>query len=48
VNRTLTVLRLVADGYVVERVAGDAGTAALPPFGHVAIDRSSVFPPSAG
>jgi Uma2 family endonuclease len=47
-NRTLTVLRLVTDGYVVERVAGDAGTAALPPFEDVAIDLSSLFPPSAG
>jgi Uma2 family endonuclease len=45
-NRTLSVLRLVADGYVVDRVAGDQGLVALPPFDAVAIDLSSVFPPA--
>jgi Uma2 family endonuclease len=44
-NRTLTVLRLVADGYVVDRVVGDSGTAALQPFEAVAIDLSTIFPP---
>jgi Uma2 family endonuclease len=47
-NRTLTVLRLIEDGYVVERVAGDQGTAALPPFEGAAIDLSSIFPPVSG
>jgi Uma2 family endonuclease len=45
-NRTLTVLRLVPDGYVVERVAGDQGKAALPPFEAVSIDLESLFPPA--
>jgi Uma2 family endonuclease len=45
-NRTLSVLRLVTDGYVVDRVAGDQGFLALPPFDAVAIDLSSVFPPA--
>jgi Uma2 family endonuclease len=44
-NRTVTVLRLVPDGYVVEQVAGDAGKLVLPPFLGVEIDLSSVFPP---
>jgi Uma2 family endonuclease len=44
-NRTLTILRLVREGYVVELVAGDRGSAALPPFESVEIDLSSVFPP---
>jgi Uma2 family endonuclease len=45
-NRTLSVLRLVPDGYVVDRVVGDQGSAALPPFEAVAIDLASIFPPS--
>ena len=47
VNRTLSVLRLVPEGYVVDRVAGDQGTAALPPFDAVPIDLASIFPPLA-
>ncbi|HXK17935.1 MAG TPA: Uma2 family endonuclease [Polyangiaceae bacterium] len=45
-NRTLTVLRLVADGYVVTQVVGDSGAVALPPFDAIAIDLASVFPPA--
>jgi Uma2 family endonuclease len=45
-NRTLTVLRLTSEGYVVEHVAGDSGSAALPPFEAVEIDLASVFPPA--
>jgi Uma2 family endonuclease len=45
-NRTLSVLRLVVDGYVVEQVAGDQGVIALPPFEAVPIDLACVFPPS--
>lgn len=45
-NRTLSVLRLVREGYVVELVAGDSGLAALPPFESVEIDLASVFPPA--
>jgi Uma2 family endonuclease len=44
-NRTLSVLRLTGEGYVVEQVAGDTGSAALPPFEAVEIDLSSIFPP---
>lgn len=44
-NRTLTVLRLVREGYLVAQVAGDSGSAALSPFDAVAIDLSSIFPP---
>lgn len=44
-NRTLTVLRLAADGYVVDRVVGDSGNAALAPFDAIEIDLASVFPP---
>ena len=44
-NRTLTVLRLVEDAYVVEHVAGDQGRAALQPFESVEIDLGSLFPP---
>jgi Uma2 family endonuclease len=44
-NRTLSVLRLVPEGYVVERVVGDRGMAALPPFEAAAIDLASIFPP---
>ena len=47
-NRTLTVLRLVPEGYVVEQVVGDTGSAALPPFEGVEIDITSIFPPRAG
>ncbi len=45
-NRTLTILRLVDAGYVVERVAGDEGLVMLPPFEAAAIDLSAVFPPT--
>jgi Uma2 family endonuclease len=45
-NRTVSVLRLVPEGYVVDRVAGDQGMVALPPFEAVAIDLASIFPPS--
>ena len=45
-NRTLTVLRLTGEGYVVEHVAGDTGNVALPPFDAVAIDLASIFPPT--
>jgi Uma2 family endonuclease len=45
-NRTLSVLRLVPDGYVVDRVAGDQGMVALPPFEAVTIDLASIFPPT--
>jgi Uma2 family endonuclease len=47
-NRTLSVLRLVPDGYVVDQVAGDQGIVALPPFEAVTIDLASVFPPASG
>ncbi len=45
-NRTLTVLRLVSEGYVLERVVGDQGQAALPPFEAVSIDLPTIFPPA--
>ena len=45
-NRTLTVLRLVREGYVVERVVGDRASAALAPFDAVEIDLASIFPPA--
>jgi Uma2 family endonuclease len=45
-NRTLSVLRLVSEGYIVECVVGDQGHAALPPFGAVPIDLGSIFPPA--
>jgi Uma2 family endonuclease len=44
-NRTLTVLRLVREGYVVELAAGDSGKLALPPFDAVELDLSAVFSP---
>lgn len=44
-NRTLSVLRLVSEGYLVERVVGDQGQAGLPPFDAAPIDLSSIFPP---
>lgn len=44
-NRTLTVLRLGAEGYVIDRVAGDQGAARLPPFDAVEIDLGGIFPP---
>lgn len=47
-NRTLTVLRLASEGYVVEHTVGDEGLVALPPFEAVAIDLSQIFPPLAG
>ena len=45
-NRTLSVLRLVEAGYVVDRVAGDQGMVALAPFDAVPIDLASIFPPA--
>jgi Uma2 family endonuclease len=45
-NRTIAVLRLVREGYVVDRVAGDRGLARLPPFDAVEIDLESLFPPA--
>jgi len=45
-NRTITVLRLVTDGFVVSQVVGDDGTAALPPFEAVEIDLKTLFPPA--
>jgi len=44
-NRTLSVFRLVREGYVLEQAAGDQGKAALPPFEAAEIDLASVFPP---
>jgi Uma2 family endonuclease len=44
-NRTLTVLRLTAEGYVVAQVEGDTGRVAVPPFDAVEIDLTAVFPP---
>lgn len=44
-NRTITTLRLTSEGYVVERMVGDEGLVALPPFEAAAIDLASVFPP---
>jgi Uma2 family endonuclease len=44
-NRTLSVLRLGSEGYVVATVVGDVGTAALQPFDAVEIDLASIFPP---
>ncbi|MDQ2642813.1 MAG: Uma2 family endonuclease [Myxococcota bacterium] len=46
-NRTLSVLRLVREGYVVELVLGEHGAARVPPFDSVEIDLSSIFPPDA-
>lgn len=46
IHRTLSVLRLMSEGCIVERVVGDQGHAALPPFDAAAIDLSSVFPPN--
>lgn len=45
-NRTISVLRLVREGYVVDRVAGDHGLARLPPFDAIEIDLESLFPPA--
>ena len=45
-NRTLTVLRLVADGFVVTQVVGDSGLVALSPFDAVEIDLKGLFPPA--
>jgi Uma2 family endonuclease len=44
-NRTLTVLRLGSEGYIVDRAVGDAGQVGLPPFDAVPIDLASIFPP---
>ena len=43
-NRTLTVLRLSAEGYVVETVVGDRGSACLRPFEGVDLDLEAIFP----
>ncbi|HET9957822.1 MAG TPA: Uma2 family endonuclease [Polyangiaceae bacterium] len=45
VNRTITVLRWIREGYVLDHVAGDAGKAALPPFEGFEIELETVFPP---
>ena len=45
-NRTLTVLRFSAEGYVMERVVGDTGLVRLPPFDSVEIELAEIFPPS--
>jgi Uma2 family endonuclease len=44
-NRTITVLRLTAEGYVVDTVVGDGGRARLSPFGAIEIELESLFPP---
>ena len=44
-NRTLTVLRLSGEGYVMDRVVGDSGSAELRPFDSVPIDLQMIFPP---
>jgi len=44
-NRTLSVLRLVREGYVLEQVFGDSGAVAIPPFEAAPIDLASIFPP---
>jgi len=46
-NRTLSVLRLVREGYVVELVLGERGPASVPPFDSAEIDLSAIFPPEA-
>jgi Uma2 family endonuclease len=45
-NRTLTVLRLSADGYVVETVVGERDRTRLPPFDDIEIDLEAIFPPN--
>lgn len=45
-NRTLSVLRLTAEGYVVERVVGEVETARLPPFDAMELDIQALFPPA--
>lgn len=45
-NRTITVLRLGAEGFVVTQVVGDSGLAALSPFEAVEIDLKTLFPPA--
>jgi Uma2 family endonuclease len=45
-NRTITVLRLVTDGFVVNQVVGDSGSATLSPFEAVEIDLNTLFPPA--
>jgi hypothetical protein len=44
-NRTITLLRLSSEGYVVESVVGDRGMARLAPFDAVEIDLESIWPP---
>jgi Uma2 family endonuclease len=43
-NRTLTVLRLSTEGYVVETVVGDRGSARLRPFDDFEIELEAIFP----
>jgi Uma2 family endonuclease len=45
-NRTLSVLRLSTEGYVVSAVVGDRGAARLPPFDAVELDLASIWPPA--
>jgi uncharacterized membrane protein (DUF4010 family) len=44
-NRTISVLRLTAEGFVDHQTAGDDGTAALAPFDAVVLDLAALFPP---
>jgi Uma2 family endonuclease len=44
-NRTLTVLQLSADGYVVQTVVGERDRTRLPPFDDIEIDLEAIFPP---
>jgi Uma2 family endonuclease len=45
IHRTLTVLRLVTEGYVVDDAVGDIGHARLRPFDAVELDLEMLFPP---
>jgi Uma2 family endonuclease len=45
-NRTISVLRLTDEGYVVDMVVGDRGRARLAPFEAIEIELDSLFPPS--
>jgi Uma2 family endonuclease len=46
-NLTLAVLRLTAEGYVIEGVAGDRAKVRLPLFEAIELDLESIFPPRA-
>lgn len=46
-NRTITVLRLATEGYILHASAGDTGSASLPPFEGAEIDLGAIFPPEA-